>query len=197
MIPMIKFSKKIQNTLHTYSSGKNVLFFFIVTQMLYALMLIYSIPKVMQYSNGMKILDLLPTGYSADYVQTLFQSLGEIGRETYLFQQIPLDMIYPGLFAISYSLLLTLIFKNTFSKENKIQLLSMLPILAGLFDYAENIGIIIMLHIYPHFIPLLANITAIFSIFKSTFTVVMFMLLIIGIIMFFIKKLQNKKTNLK
>ncbi|PCI24255.1 hypothetical protein COB57_05385 [Candidatus Peregrinibacteria bacterium] len=197
MIPMIKFLKKIQNTLYTYSSGENVLFFFIVTQILYALMIIYSIPKVMQYSNGMQILDLLPTGYSAHYVQTLFQSLGEIGRETYLFQQIPLDMIYPGLFAISYSLLLTLILKNTFSKENKIQLLSMVPILAGLFDYAENIGIIIMLYTYPDFTILLANITAIFSILKSTFTVVMFMLLIIGIIMFFIKKIKNKKTNLK
>jgi len=113
---MKKLFKKILEILNKYSSGKNVLLFFVVTQIFYGTMLLFSIPKVMQYSNGMKILDMLPTGYSAEYVQTLFQTLGEIGQNVYLFQQIPLDMFYPGLFAISFSLLLTFIFEKVFSK---------------------------------------------------------------------------------
>ena len=194
---MKKLFKKILEILNKYSSGKNVLLFFVVTQIFYGTMLLFSIPKVMQYSNGMKILDMLPTGYSAEYVQTLFQTLGEIGQNVYLFQQIPLDMFYPGLFAISYSLLLAFIFKKVFSKESKLQLLSIVPIFGGLSDYFENIGIIAMLNIYPNFIPKLANITAVFSVLKSTFTIIMFVLLTFGIMMFPIKKLKNRKHSPK
>ena len=191
------FFKKILEILNKYSSGKNVLFFFVVTQIFYGTMLFFSVPKVVQYSNGMKILDMLPTGYRAEYVQTLFQTLGETGRTIYLFQQIPLDMFYPGLFAISFSLLLTFIFEKVFSKESKLQLLSIVPIFGGLFDYFENIGIIVMLLIYPNFQPWIARITNIFSVLKSTFTIIMFALLTIGIIMFLIKKLKNRKHGSK
>ena len=101
---------KIYELLNKYSSGKNVLILFMFTQVVYGIMLGFSIPNVMQYSSGMKILDLIPTGYSPEYVQKLFKTLGEAGRGVYLYQQIPLDMIYPGLFAVSYTLLLVFFF---------------------------------------------------------------------------------------
>jgi len=52
----------------------------------------------------MKLLDMLPTGYNQDYVSELFRTLGENGREIYLTNQIPVDMIYPLLFGLTYSL---------------------------------------------------------------------------------------------
>lgn len=177
--------RKIQQIMIENATGKKVLLFFILTQIVYGIMLLFSIPKILEYSNGMKILDLMPTGYNAEYTQKLFETLGERGREIYLFQQIPLDLIYPGLFAISFSLLLTFIFRKSFSKENIIQKTTILPIFAGFFDYMENFGIIIMLSIYPDFQVWIVNTTSIFSIIKSVLTTFVFVLLAIGFIGFF------------
>jgi hypothetical protein len=87
--------------------GKTVLGLFILTNAVYVFMLTVTIPKTMGFSNGMKLLDMMPTGYDLNYVSELFNSLGEIGRRTYLTNQIPVDMIYPLLFGLNYCLPLT------------------------------------------------------------------------------------------
>ncbi len=173
------------------ATGRNVLLFMIPTLGVYALMLLFSIPEVLEYSNGLKILDLMPTGYSSEYAQKLFKTLGKTGREIYLFRQIPLDMIYPALFAKSFSLLLAFIFKKAFSAKNKIQKLYVLPVFAGLFDYLENIGIIVMLSIYPDFQPWIANTTNVFSVLKSLSTTIVFLALTAGIISLLFQKTEK------
>ena len=75
-------------------------------------MLIITIPKTMTFSAGMKLLDMMPVGYNPEYIITLLDTLGEKGREVYLYNQIPVDMIYPFLFGISYSLLIAYFLKK-------------------------------------------------------------------------------------
>lgn len=170
------------------ASWKKVLLLLIPTLGTYFTMLFYSIPKVMEYTNGMKILDLIPMGYNSEYAQKLFETLGKTGRNIYLWEQIPLDMIYPILFAITFSLFLALVLKKAFSQEKNLQKLCILPAIAGLFDYLENIGIIIMIQIFPTFNNGIANITNIFSVSKSLTTTISFTLIIIGLITLFLKK---------
>ena len=88
------------------SSGKNVLLLFLLTNIVYVIMVAFTIPRVANFAQGMKLLDMLPAGYTLEYVQELFTALGEEGRHVYLHLQLPIDMIYPLLFAISYCLLL-------------------------------------------------------------------------------------------
>jgi hypothetical protein len=104
--------KRIKDFIYNNIQGKKVLFFFVVTNLVYVFMLFVTIPKVMSYSNGMKIPDLMPTGYNTDHINTLFTILGTEGRNVYLYNQIPADMVYPLLFAICYSLLLAYLFKK-------------------------------------------------------------------------------------
>ena len=92
---------------------KKVLILFVLTNIVYAAMLIITIPKTMGFSNGLKLLDMMPMGYDLEYINTLFETLGEKGREVYLYNQIPLDMIYPFLFAISYCLVIGYFLKKT------------------------------------------------------------------------------------
>lgn len=49
----------------------------------------------------MRLLDMMPTRYDLEYVNTLFETLSQEGRETYLYQQIPFDMLYPGLLKLA------------------------------------------------------------------------------------------------
>src|SRR3989339_595059 len=87
-------------------NSKRVILLFVLTNIIYVIMLGITIPKVMSFSGGMKLLDMLPTGYTAEYVNSLLSALGEKGRDAYLFNQLPVDMIYPFLFGVSYCLIL-------------------------------------------------------------------------------------------
>jgi hypothetical protein len=188
--------KTIRQLLVKYSTGRNVILIIVITQIIYFLMLFLTLPNLTQYASGMKVLDLQPTGFSADYAKSLFVNLGSVGREYYIYRQIPLDMIYPFLFAISNALLLTFLFKKSFNHKNKIHHFAIIPLFAGLFDYLENIGIIIMLTMFPNFSSFLSNVTSSFTIFKSISTTLFFVLLVIGIVGFINNKFNKSKSDI-
>ncbi len=180
----------IQNNI----SGKKVLSFFIITQVFYGILMFITIPKLMEYSQKVKILDIMPMGYNLEHVQNLFANLGDVGRNFYLTVQIPIDFIYPLLFTISYSLLLAYLFKKSSLTSSKIKTLNVVPVFAGLFDYLENLGIIGMLKTYPDLNIMLVSTTSTITIAKSIFTTVAFILLISYIINIIYIKL-NRKNN--
>lgn len=183
---------KMKDLIKRNINGKKILALFILTNIIYAIMLTITIPKVMSFSGGMKLLDMMPTGYSADYVNSLLNALGDKGREAYLFNQLPLDMIYPFFFGVSYCLILAYLLNKIGKTESYIFYLSFLPLFSGLFDYFENIGIIIMLNSYPDNSIILTQITNVFSVLKSSFTTLYFIILIIILIIFGKSKLFQK-----
>jgi hypothetical protein len=176
-------------------SGKKILILFILTSLVYAMMLTITVPKVMNFADGMKLLDMLPTGYTPDYVNSLFNALGQEGRNAYLFQQIPLDLIYPGLFGVTYCLLFAFILKKLGKEDSHLFYLCFIPVFAVIFDYLENIGIIIMLKNYPDNAPIISQITNVFSISKSTLVTISFIILFIFLLALLTKYIATKNKN--
>ena len=173
-------------------NGTKILVLFLLTNVVYTIMLAITIPKVVNYAGGMKTLDMIPTGYNADYVNSLLVALGPDGRNAYLFQQIPLDLIYPGLFAITYCLLYAFILKKLDKQESFLFYLCFIPVLAGLFDYLENIGIITLLTNYPNNSITMAEMTNIFSLLKSGLSTIYFIVLIITLLALLAKYIGSK-----
>lgn len=174
-------------------TGRMVLTLFILTNIIYVTMLVVTIPMVTSHSGGMKLPDMMPTGYSPEYMNTLMNTLGETGRNIYLFNQLPLDMVYPFLFGISYCLLLGYFLKKLGKLDSKLIYLCLLPLIAGIFDYAENIGVITILNTFPSHSDKLSALTSIFSVIKSVSTTVFFTILIIVIISLGVKYVTLKK----
>ena len=185
--------KKIVTTFQKMASGKVVLTLFILTMAVFSLMIMFTIPKVERFASGIPLFDMSPSGYSYQQAISLLESLGEDGRNVYLFQQLPVDFIYPGLFAISYALLLTWLFAKSFAMNSKIFFSALVPMLGGLFDYLENIGIIIMINVFPNISQGLVGVVSTFTILKSAFTTGFYILLLVGIISFIIRRI-NKST---
>ena len=129
-----------------------------------------------------------PTGYSFEYVIKLLDTLGSDGRELYLYRQLPLDFIYPGLFAGSCSLLLSWLFLKTQQTNSKLFYFCYIPLAAGLFDYLENIFIVSILASYPNVSEVSISLASTMTIAKSALTTVFFVLLIIGVILNLKKK---------
>ncbi len=173
--------------LEKHTSGKKVLSLFILTNIIYLYMLLVTIPKTMGFSKGMKLLDMQPTGYNLDYVDNLFKTLGESGRKIYLTNQIPVDMIYPLLFGFTYSILLVYFLRKLHKLKSPFTYLSLLPMIAGIADYLENIGIVVMLKSYPVLTETTVYITNTFSVIKSSSTSIFFIALIVILIILGIK----------
>ena len=88
--------------------------------------------------------DMRPLGYSPAEAAALLAGLTADGRAYYLTHQIPLDTIYPAMLA------LTLVAMNSwFGQHMKSSTLVRLGIVASLgaavFDYAENLGVAVMM----------------------------------------------------
>jgi hypothetical protein len=184
----------MRNLIERNLQGRKVLILFLLTNGTYLIMLTITIPLVMSYSADMKLLDMMPTGYTHEYVGSLLTALGEKGRHAYLFNQLPFDMLYPGLFAISYSLVLAYFLKGLDKLRGNLFYLCLLPVFSGLFDYSENIGIISMLNSFPENSILLSQFTNVFSILKSTFTSIYFVSLIAILIWWIISKMRNRQN---
>jgi hypothetical protein len=101
-------------------------------------------------------------------------------------------MIYPLLFGISYCLVLAYFLNKLGKLESSLFYLCLLPLLAGLFDYFENIGIIALLNSFPHTSVVLSQITNMFSVLKSAFTTIYFITLNIVLIVFGVTRLLQK-----
>ena len=185
--------KKVISIFQEKAAGRTVLLLFIVTMASYFYMLLLTIPKVENHAPGIDLFDLSPSGYSYDHAVLLMDTLGESGRSVYLTKQLPADFIYPGLFAISYSLLLTWLFLKSFDPKAWVYYLVFIPILAGLFDYLENIGIILMIHAYPDLTPGLVRFASILTVLKSSFTTVFFLILYFGFVAWVVALIRSRK----
>jgi len=182
--------KNIIAHIQIFATGKTVLGFFIPAMTIYFIMLLHTIPQVMQYAPEMKLFDMSPTGYSFLYAVELLNTLGVEGRGSYLYQQLPLDFIYPGLFAVSCCLLLTWLFSKSLNKNSKMFYLCFVPVAAGLFDYLENISIVNMLISYPNIAEFHVSIASNLTILKSAFTTAFFVILMLAVVLL----LKRKRT---
>lgn len=177
--------KNVIQILQKNASGKVVLVLFVLTMIIYLTMVFYSIPAVVSFAPELVLFDMSPTGYSYQNAMELLGTLGSEGRSIYLTRQLPLDFIYPGLFAITYSLLLVWLFLKSISQQSKIFYLSMVPVLAGICDYIENLFIISMINSFPDLSSNIVTIASLFTILKSSFTSIFFLLLIWAVILYF------------
>lgn len=191
----MKQTKQITEFFQKNIAGKKVVSLFIITNVVYVFMLTVTIPKTMEFSNRMKLLDMLPMGYDFNYVDQLCNTLGEIGRKTYLSNQIPVDMVYPFLFGISYSLILAYFLNKLDQLKTPLAYLCFLPLLAGAMDYAENMGIIAILNSYPEIDHSTVTITSSFSLLKSTVTTLYFVILILSLAVLGIRTLRKGKSS--
>jgi len=183
---------KTLNVLKKHASGRTVIVLFTLTMAIYLLMLFYSIPMVESFAPNTALFDLSPSGYSYQHAMSLLEELGNEGRQIYISLQLPLDFVYPGLFAVSYTLLLIWLFAKSIKDTSRIYYLAFIPALGGLFDYLENVYIIRMINSFPDLSPRLVQIASTFTLLKSIFTTIFFLLLFAGLAAFVFTKYKTK-----
>lgn len=127
------------------ASVKNICISFIASHFVLLLMMVYTFP-VINNQIGTKAFDLQTFGYSVSESASIVSNLNDQTTSLYLFPQLTLlDLLYPFLLALFLSSLLYRLTKITQAKSKIASIVLILPFLTMMFDYSENICIILMI----------------------------------------------------
>jgi hypothetical protein len=198
-IPCASVSQKydprmIENILQFSRNGRRVLIAFAVTQIVYVVMVGVTLPHLVGLSGGLEPFDMMPFGYDAEYAARFLGSLGAEGRNYYLTRQIPLDLLYPGLFAFSYASIWLWLLSKSSERYHWLQAGALLAVVAGACDYVENAFIASMLTGFPDISSSTVFLGNLFTVAKSMTTALFFILLILLAGYVGVQKLRSRKT---
>ena len=104
------------------------------TALLYAVILLWSAPRIAAAAGGLPIFDLRPAGYSTDEARAFLAALSPAGRSFYRDVQLRLDAVYPVAFALCFGWAVL----RMLPPGRHRGLLLLPPVLAAAFDLAEN-----------------------------------------------------------
>lgn len=181
---------KITTAMASRATWKKAILLFAVTYTVYFCMLGLTIPSVETYTNGMKLFDMKPTGYSYSYAETLTRTLREDGRTAYLTRQLPLDFLYPGLMGLTGALWISLLMRKKGTPASSV--LICLPLIAAAMDYMENVMIVAMLSASPDLPQWTAATASVFTVLKSILSSVYYVVLLILLILRSVQYLKQK-----
>lgn len=174
--------KKLSDTLKKFANGWLVMIFMAGEVLFNAVILPRQQAKMMAASGGTGPIDL-QFFYTPDKVYSMVASYGEAGRAEYRLFELTGDIIYPIVYMLFFSLLISWLFERGFPSHSTMQRWNVMPMGAWLFDLIENLGVVGMLTAYPSTPPLLAWLSAFATLIKWIFAGISIVLILVGLVM--------------
>ena len=172
---------RISDTLRKYAKGWLILILFLLDGLFMGVVMPGLSARMDNYAPGVGPIDLL-FFYTPEKAYQMVAAYGEQGRAVYRTGELTLDIIYPIVYTLFFSLFITWLFQRGFAAESGMQGLNVVPFGAWLFDLLENLGIVGMLSVYPSTPSLLAWVSSIFTVIKWLFAGASVLLMVIGIV---------------
>jgi len=156
----------------------------------YAFMVLNTLPGIATYAEGAVAFDMRPGGYSFEEAQGFLAKLGDEGRHYYLTRQLVLDIFYPAFLAMALFGFLKMLADSAKGIWKKALIIgAYTSFVCAAFDYAENILIVNML-VSEKIQMSLVSAASWMTIGKSLGTTSVFCVVLVGLIA---KLLQNVK----
>jgi hypothetical protein len=198
-----KIAKSLEKT-----TIKLWLLFLLISQAIYIIMQIYSIPRISHEAGGLLMFDMNPLGYTYEYAYKFLSQLSQKGYDLYKYVQLPLDTLFPILNCLTGLFTFTLIIRIYNKINNKsglnmhpafIKALLSLPLIAMSSDYLENIMIYVMLSYKSEVPKTFVYVADIFTIMKSMstsiFYIIIIIICIIGGVTWINNRIKEKQTD--
>ncbi len=134
------------------------------------------------------------SSYTPKKAYELLSSYGQQGRQHYAIIEGTLDLVYPFITALLFSLIILYTFKRAFPGNDRALFLSLGPYAVLLADYLENTAVVSMLLSYPRQIPLVAKISNVLTITKFALTPLQ-LLFIVGLIGWLFQAIRSRQAN--
>lgn len=171
------------------SSIKNVCILFVASHLILAAMMLFTFPLI-HTQIGAKAFDLQSFGYSIAMAESIVNNLNAETRQLYLFPQLTfLDLLYPILLALFLS---SLLFRLVNTNRKLGLLLVIIPFLAMICDYSENLCVILMITKTMEISEGLVGISSICTVLKSILTSIAWVAILIYAIKWLVLKMKKR-----
>lgn len=179
----------LSSLLQKTSSVKSICILFVVSHLVLLSMMVFTFP-VINDQIGTKAFDLQTFGYSVSMAKSIVNNLDPATTQLYLFPQLTfLDLLYPFLLALFLSSLLFRLANN----NSKIgSLIVVIPFLAMISDYSENICVILMISKSIEVSESLVFISSSFTVLKSILTSIAWLAMLILALKWLILRMKEK-----
>ena len=148
---------------------------------------------LLKITGGANILDF-EFGYSTARAYSVFESLGNEGRAFYLARILPLDFVFPLSYMAFYFAWIALLQRHVFGHQKMVSSLLLIPIFAMLFDWAENLGVLMMLHRYPTVLGGVCAVSSAMTILKFVGTMLSIGTIAALLIMVLMKRMRRNRV---
>ena len=173
--------KKISGTFNAWAKGWLVIVLFVLDGFFVGLLLPVVEALLKSDSGGPGPIDL-QFFYAPVKVFEMIAAYGPYGRPFYRNVELTVDIIYPIVYTLFLGLLISWLFQRGFQPGHKIQKWNVVPLGAWFFDLLENIGIVILISVFPATPAALTWITNFFSLSKWFFVFLSIGLVVVGLL---------------
>lgn len=150
------------------------------------------VSALLKITGGANILDF-ELGYSAQKAYNMLTQLGADGRTFYISRIIPLDFPFPAAYMAFYFAWIAFLLKRIDSNRPLLNLFLLFPVLAMLFDWIENVFIIIMLKQYPSAVQAVYTVGSCVTILKFIFSYASLFVIAVLLVAVIIKMAKTPK----
>ncbi|MEY8120768.1 hypothetical protein AB9F26_21480 [Falsihalocynthiibacter sp. BN13B15] len=175
----------------TKKYGRQAALFSFAASGIYLLMIFITLAHI-ETLSGLRPFDMRPGGYSAEQANSLLSALGSSGRRYYLTRQIPLDLAYPALMALTLVSLLKWLGLRGVDRK-LVQIGIWFSIGAAIGDYLENIGICLMILSWPEISANTVPVASVASIVKSGLTMAAFVSVLLAVVFWAFKRISGRR----
>jgi hypothetical protein len=130
--------------------------------------------------------------YSAGELYVMAEAYGETGRSYYIYQRFTFDLVWPAVYLFFYVAVITSLFR-VLPEGHLLRLVNLLPFAGVLFDLLENSSAAFVMHRYPLFSPVAANLAPLFTAAKWVLVGASSVGVIVGIFLVMLKPGNKKK----
>ena len=170
------------------ASRKNTLVFLIIA--LVTFVLIGAVAMAMMDQSGILAFLDMRFFYTFDDVTEYLTALGETGRTYYLYQKI-VDSFFPIGYGVGSALALGALCRKSDIK-NPWRSIILIPIIAAIFDYIENILLTTQIVSFPSTSEVIVSIAAITTLIKWIFLLSAIGVLFVSVLVFAVKMRKSK-----
>lgn len=120
--------------------------------------------------------------YSASDLYQMAAAYGEAGRTAYIQARFTFDLVWPLVYTFFLVTGISWVYKRVFSAGSFWRRANLVPLLAALFDYLENISTSLVMARYPSLTPVVDWLAPVFTMVKWVLVSSSFVLLLIGVV---------------
>lgn len=131
---------------------------------------------------------------TADQLYETANAYGPEGRDAYVRARATFDVLWPLVYVAFLTLTLSWVYRARGVASRFWQRANLLPVAAGLLDYAENVCTATVMSRYPAQTPLLDSLAAVFTVSKWSALMASFAILLVGVASVLWRALGRRRT---